>query len=50
TRPDGGVQLTLGGWPVYRYAADPAPGATDGNGVGEKWFAINPEGGKAVAP
>ncbi len=50
TRPDGGVQLTLGGWPVYRYAADSAPGATDGNGVGEKWFAINPGGGKAVAP
>lgn len=50
TRADGGVQLTLGGWPVYRYAADSAPGATDGHGVGEKWFAVDPEGGKAAAP
>ncbi|WP_300006875.1 hypothetical protein [Pseudonocardia sp.] len=50
TRPDGGVQLTIGGWPVYRYAADPAPGATDGHGVGEKWFAVDPEGGRAAAP
>lgn len=50
TRADGGVQLTIGGWPVYRYAADSAPGATDGNGRGEKWFAVTPEGGRAEAP
>lgn len=50
TRGDGGVQLTIGGWPVYRYAADSAPGATDGNGKGEKWFAVTPEGGRAEAP
>lgn len=50
TRADGGVQLTIGGWPVYRYAADSAPGATDGNGKGEKWFAVTPEGGRAEAP
>lgn len=50
TREDGGVQLTIGGWPVYRYAADSAPGATDGNGKGEKWFAVTPEGGRAEAP
>ncbi|MBW0136092.1 hypothetical protein [Pseudonocardia abyssalis] len=50
TREDGGVQLTIAGWPVYRYAADSAPGATDGNGVGEKWFAVTPEGGRAEAP
>lgn len=50
TRADGGVQLTIAGWPVYRYAADSAPGATDGHGVGEKWFAITPEGGRAEAP
>jgi predicted lipoprotein with Yx(FWY)xxD motif len=50
TRPDGGVQLTIAGWPVYRFAADAAPGATDGHGVGEKWFAVTPEGGRAEAP
>lgn len=50
TREDGGVQITIGGWPVYRYAADPAPGATDGHGVGGKWFAVTPTGGRAEAP
>lgn len=50
TRADGGVQLTIAGWPVYRFAADAAPGATDGHGVGEKWFAVTPEGGRAEAP
>lgn len=50
TRADGGVQLTIGGWPVYRHAADPAPGATDGHGVGGKWFAVTPTGERAEAP
>lgn len=50
TRDDGGVQLTIGGWPVYRYAADPAPGATEGHGVGDKWFAVTQTGGRAEAP
>lgn len=50
TRADGGVQLTIAGWPVYRFAADAAPGATDGHGVGGKWFAVTPEGGRAEAP
>jgi predicted lipoprotein with Yx(FWY)xxD motif len=47
TRSDGSVQVTLGGWPVYRFAADPQPGATDGQGVGDSWFAVTPDGGKA---
>lgn len=49
-RPDGSVQLTIGGWPVYRYAADPAAGATTGQGVGGTWFAVRPDGSKAAAP
>ena len=44
TRPDGGVQLTLGGWPVYRYAKDKAPGDTTGQGVGGTWSALGPNG------
>jgi len=48
-RPDGQVQLTIGGWPVYRHTGD-APGATDGHGVDGKWFAIAPDGDKAAAP
>jgi predicted lipoprotein with Yx(FWY)xxD motif len=46
-RPDGSIQLTLGGWPVYRYSGDPQPGATTGQGVGGTWAAVTPEGGKA---
>ncbi len=50
TRPDGGVQVTLGGWPIYRYAAETAPGETGGHGNSEQWFAIAPDGERAEAP
>jgi predicted lipoprotein with Yx(FWY)xxD motif len=46
-RPDGSSQLTIAGWPVYRYAGDTTPGATGGQGVGGTWFAFTPVGGKA---
>jgi predicted lipoprotein with Yx(FWY)xxD motif len=48
-RPDGTAQLTLGGWPVYRFAGDTTPGATGGQGVGGTWFAVTPDGKKAAA-
>jgi hypothetical protein len=47
-RPDGTSQLTLGGWPVYRFAGDTEPGATGGQGSGGTWFAVTPEGKKAA--
>jgi predicted lipoprotein with Yx(FWY)xxD motif len=47
-RPDGTSQLTLGGWPVYRFAGDAEPGATGGQGSGGTWFAVTPEGKKAA--
>ncbi|WP_431046412.1 SCO0930 family lipoprotein [Streptomyces sp. P1-3] len=47
TRADGSKQLTLGGWPVYRYAKDTAPGDTKGHGVGGTWNALAPDGKKA---
>ena len=47
-RPDGTSQLTLGGWPVYRFAGDANPGATEGQGVGGTWYAVTPEGKKAA--
>jgi predicted lipoprotein with Yx(FWY)xxD motif len=50
TRPDGAVQLTLGGWPLYRFTGDPQPGATTGQGAGGTWFAVTPDGGKAAQP
>ncbi|MFJ2582076.1 SCO0930 family lipoprotein [Kitasatospora aureofaciens] len=49
TRADGSKQLTLGGWPVYRYAQDTAAGDTKGQGVGGTWFALAPDGKKAAA-
>ena len=49
-RSDGTIQLTLNGWPVYRYSGDPQPGATAGQGVGGgEWAAVTPEGSKAAA-
>src|SRR4051812_34123996 len=48
TRTDGSKQLTIGGWPAYRYAKDAKPGATAGQGVGGKWYALAPDGKKAT--
>ena len=49
-RSDGTIQLTLGGWPVYRFSGDPQPGATSGQGNGDgEWAAVTPEGQKAAA-
>lgn len=46
-RSDGTRQLTLAGWPLYRYAKDTAPGETKGDGVGGTWHAVAPDGKKA---
>ncbi|MGW1173851.1 hypothetical protein ACWD4P_09005 [Kitasatospora sp. NPDC002543] len=47
TRDDGTKQVTLNGWPAYRYSPDAKPGDTKGQGVGGTWFALTPTGGKA---
>jgi len=44
TRADGGTQVTLGGWPLYRYIGDPEPGAWKGQGVSGVWFVVSPDG------
>ena len=47
TRPDGTKQLTVGGWPVYTYAADTAPGSTTGQGKnlsGGLWWVLSASG------
>ncbi|MFE7930074.1 SCO0930 family lipoprotein [Streptomyces sp. NPDC057456] len=49
TRTDGTKQLTVAGWPAYYYAKDAKAGDTTGQGVGNKWFALTPEGKKAKA-
>ncbi|GLP69716.1 MULTISPECIES: SCO0930 family lipoprotein [unclassified Streptomyces] len=47
TRSDGSKQLTIGGWPAYRYAKDTKAGDLTGQGVGGKWYALAPTGKKA---
>ena len=46
TRADGTKQLTIGNWPVYRYAGDKKPGQWLGQNVAAKWFVIKPNGTK----
>ncbi|GAA4666112.1 SCO0930 family lipoprotein [Streptomyces chumphonensis] len=48
-RADGTRQLTLGGWPVYRYVKDARPGDVSGHGVGGTWNALAADGGRAGA-
>lgn len=43
-RDDGRFQLVAGDWPLYRFAGDGGPGDVNGQGVGDQWFAISPEG------
>ncbi|MGW1520121.1 SCO0930 family lipoprotein [Streptomyces sp. NPDC002287] len=47
-RADGGKQLTVAGWPAYRYAKDTKAGDLNGQGVGGTWFALAPDGKKAA--
>ncbi|MFF9914330.1 hypothetical protein [Streptomyces sp. NPDC013457] len=46
-RDDGNLQVTIGGWPVYRFGKDLRPGDTNGQGVGGTWFGVTPTGKKA---
>jgi predicted lipoprotein with Yx(FWY)xxD motif len=42
TRGDGAKQIAYNGAPLYRYAADKAPGDTTGDGVGNIWHLAKP--------
>jgi predicted lipoprotein with Yx(FWY)xxD motif len=47
TRSDGSTQITYNGYPLYKYAGDAAPGATNGQGLnqfGALWFLLQPSG------
>jgi predicted lipoprotein with Yx(FWY)xxD motif len=48
-RSDGTWQLTINGWPTYKFTGDKAVGDTKGQGVGGVWYALTPEGKKAQA-
>ena len=43
-RTDGTTQVTYGGWPLYYWVNDAAPGDTTGQNVGEVWFVVSPAG------
>jgi predicted lipoprotein with Yx(FWY)xxD motif len=43
-RADGAVQATVAGHPLYRFAADAAPGDTNGQGINGKWFVVDTAG------
>jgi predicted lipoprotein with Yx(FWY)xxD motif len=44
TRDDGTIQVTYNGWPLYLYSGDTAPGDVNGQGVGDKWYLVSPDG------
>jgi predicted lipoprotein with Yx(FWY)xxD motif len=46
-RADGFLQVTVGGWPVYRHVNDKKPGDAKGQGAGNAWFGVTPTGQKA---
>ncbi|GGJ77632.1 hypothetical protein GCM10010123_04560 [Pilimelia anulata] len=46
TRNDGSKQITLNGWPLYRYIGDKEPGQWTGQGVGGVWYVVSPDGKK----
>lgn len=42
TRKDGARQSTFKGWPLYYFALDKKPGDTNGQGIKDVWFIVNP--------
>ncbi len=44
TRPDGTVQVTYNGFPLYRFAGDTKSGQVNGQGLESSWYALAPSG------
>jgi predicted lipoprotein with Yx(FWY)xxD motif len=43
-REDGSVQVTLDGHPLYYFAADETTDDVNGQGVGDVWYVVSPDG------
>lgn len=48
-REDGSTQVTLAGWPLYRYLGDKKAGQWKGQAVGGVWFVVAPTGKKNLS-
>lgn len=48
-RPDGGRQLTLGGWPLYRFVGDNGPAKWKGQAVNNVWWVVQSNGARNVS-
>ncbi|MFJ8021658.1 hypothetical protein [Streptomyces sp. NPDC096311] len=46
---NGMKQLTLGGWPLYRYVGDTQAGQTNGQAKDKTWYAVTPSGTKSTS-
>ncbi len=42
--PSGTTMATYNDWPLYYFAPDEQPGDTNGQGVGDNWFVVSPDG------
>jgi predicted lipoprotein with Yx(FWY)xxD motif len=43
-RKDGTMQVTYNGMPLYYFMKDQTPGSSAGQGVGQVWFVVTPDG------
>ena len=43
-RQDGSIQVTVAEMPLYYFAGDDGPGQTNGQGVGDVWYLLRPDG------
>jgi D-xylose transport system substrate-binding protein len=44
TRSDGTVQVTINQMPLYYFGGDTKPGDTNGQGIGNVWYVVGPDG------
>ncbi len=48
TRPDGSVQVTYNGHPLYYFFKDANPGDVNGEGIKNVWYVVSPSGNKVT--